>query len=87
MAFVGLVRSERSFGERRRHESITEVGNAHVRRLLVESAGTRGCGMNEWAIRFGVLRCSCCDSMGYEVPPSILASGFGSVWTACSRRR
>ena len=38
MAFVGLVPSERSFGEQRRHESITEVGNAHVRRLLVESA-------------------------------------------------
>jgi transposase len=38
MAFVGLVPCERSSGERRRQGSITKVGNAHVRRLLVESA-------------------------------------------------
>src|SRR2546426_4243045 len=38
MAFVGLVPSERSSGEQRRRGSITKVGNAHVRRLLVESA-------------------------------------------------
>jgi transposase len=38
MAFVGLVPSERSSGQQRRQGSITKVGNAHVRRLLVESA-------------------------------------------------
>ena len=38
MAFVGLVPSERSPGEQRRQGSISKVGNAHVRRLLVESA-------------------------------------------------
>jgi transposase len=38
MAFVGLVPSERSSGEQRRQGSITKVGNAHARRLLVESA-------------------------------------------------
>lgn len=38
MAFVGLVPCEHSSGERRRQGSITKVGNAHVRRLLVESA-------------------------------------------------
>jgi transposase len=38
MAFVGLVPSERSSGEQRRQGSTTKVGNAHVRRLLVESA-------------------------------------------------
>jgi transposase len=38
MAFVGLVPSEHSSGERRRQGSITKVGNAHVRRVLVESA-------------------------------------------------
>jgi transposase len=38
MSFVGLVPSERSSGEQRRQGSITKVGNAHVRRLLVESA-------------------------------------------------
>jgi transposase len=38
MAFVGLVPSEHSSGERRRQGSITKVGNSHVRRLLVEAA-------------------------------------------------
>ena len=38
MAFVGLVPSECSSGEQRRQGAITKVGNAHVRRLLVESA-------------------------------------------------
>jgi transposase len=38
MAFVGLVPSEHSSGERRRQGSITKVGNTHVRRLLVEAA-------------------------------------------------
>jgi len=38
MSFVGLVPSERSSGEQRRQGSITKVGNAHVRRLLVEAA-------------------------------------------------
>jgi transposase len=38
MAFVGLVPSERSSGEKRHRGSITKVGNSHVRRLLVESA-------------------------------------------------
>ncbi len=37
-AFVGLVPSEHSSGEQRRRGSITKVGNAHVRRLLVEAA-------------------------------------------------
>jgi transposase len=38
MAFIGLVPTERSSGEKRRQGSITKVGNSHVRRLLVESA-------------------------------------------------
>jgi transposase len=37
-AFVGLVPTEHSSGEKRRQGSITKVGNSHVRRLLVESA-------------------------------------------------
>ena len=38
MAFVGLVPSEHSSGEKRQQGSITKVGNSHVRRLLVEAA-------------------------------------------------
>jgi transposase len=38
MSFVGLVPSEHSSGERRNRGPVTKVGNAHVRRLLVEAA-------------------------------------------------
>ena len=38
MAYVGLIPSEYSSGERRRQGKITKTGNRHVRRLLVESA-------------------------------------------------
>ena len=43
-AFVGLVPSEDSSGEKQKRGSITKAGNSHVRRLLVESAQsyTRG---------------------------------------------
>lgn len=38
MAYVGLVPSEDSTGERRRRGGITKAGNKHVRRVLIESA-------------------------------------------------
>ena len=38
MAFVGLVPSEHSSGTRRAQGGITKTGNAHLRRVLVESA-------------------------------------------------
>lgn len=38
MAFVGLVPSEYSSGERRSQGGITKTGNGHARRLLVEAA-------------------------------------------------
>lgn len=38
MAFLGLVPSERSSGDRRRQGSITKTGNRFVRRILVEAA-------------------------------------------------
>ena len=43
MAYLGLVPSEHSSGERTQRGSITRAGNTHVRRILVESA---------WAYRF-----------------------------------
>lgn len=42
-AFVGLIPSEHSSGERRRQGSITESGNSRARRALVEGA---------WAYRY-----------------------------------
>ena len=38
MSFTGLVPSEASSGDRVRRGSITKVGNAHLRRVLVEAA-------------------------------------------------
>lgn len=38
MGYVGLVPSEQTSGQTRRRGPITKTGNAHVRRLLVESA-------------------------------------------------
>ena len=38
MAYVGLIPSEYSSGEKRKQGNITKTGNRHVRRLLVESA-------------------------------------------------
>jgi transposase len=43
MAYLGLVPSEHSSGERVRRGSITKTGNAHARRLLTEAA---------WSYRF-----------------------------------
>ena len=38
MAYVGLIPSESSSGDKRRQGEITKTGNRHVRRLLIESA-------------------------------------------------
>jgi transposase len=38
MGYVGLIPTEQSSGETRRRGPITKTGNAHIRRLLVESA-------------------------------------------------
>lgn len=38
MAFLGLVPSERSSGDKRRVGGITKAGNSHLRKLLVEAA-------------------------------------------------
>jgi transposase len=38
MAYLGLVSSERSSGDRAQRGGITKTGNGHARRVLVESA-------------------------------------------------
>jgi transposase len=38
MAFLGLVPSERSSGDKRRQGGITKAGNGHLRKLLIEAA-------------------------------------------------
>jgi transposase len=38
MAFLGMVPSERSSGDKRRQGGITKAGNSHLRKLLIEAA-------------------------------------------------
>src|ERR1035437_9898041 len=38
MAYLGLIPSEHSSGEKRRQGSITKTGNGHVRKVLTEAA-------------------------------------------------
>ena len=59
MAYLGLVPSEHSSGERQRRGGITKTGNSEVRRVLVEAA---------WTYRFAARktrtlqkRAACCD--------------------------
>jgi transposase len=51
MGYLGLVPSEHSSGESKRHGRITRTGNGHVRRVLVEAA---------WAYRYR-------PSMSFEI--------------------
>ena len=48
MAFVGLVPSEASSGEKKRRGAITKAGNSHVRRPLIEAFhdGARSCDLD-----------------------------------------
>ena len=38
MGYVGLIPSEQTSGDHRRRGPITKTGNAHLRRVLIESA-------------------------------------------------
>lgn len=64
MAYVGLVPSEHSSGEREQRGSITKAGNAFVRRLLVEAA---------WHYRRGISVSAGLRKRREGQPPSIVA--------------
>jgi len=66
MAFVGLVPSEHSSGAKRVQGGITKTGNAHLRRVLVESAWTA-------TIRSSARRCACASAA--RRPPLSRAPG------------
>lgn len=78
MSYLGLVPSEYSTGESRNQGSITKTGNAHVRRVLVESA---------WSYRHSprmsrdrVVRCE-------GQPKSIRDLAWKAQLRLCSRHR
>ncbi|MFN2486509.1 MAG: IS110 family transposase [Acidimicrobiia bacterium] len=67
MSFMGLVPSEHSSGEREWRGSITKIGNAHVRRVLVEAA---------WAYRHRPAIGANLRKRQEGLPPELVAYSF-----------
>ena len=84
IAFVGLVPSEHSSGEQRRQGSITKVGNAHVRRLLVEAAWH---ARRRPKVGYELARPSAARTPSWSNGPGAASSGStsaGSGWPAAA---
>jgi hypothetical protein len=72
MAFVGLVPSEHSSGPKRAQGAITKTGNAHLRRVLIESA---------WHYRHHPFVSAALRARQHGAPPETVAQ----AWTAQQR--
>jgi transposase len=72
MAFVGLVPSEHSSGTKRAQGGITKTGNAHLRRVLVESA---------WHYRHHPFVSATLRTRQHGAPATVIAR----AWTAQQR--
>ena len=72
MAFVGLVPSEHSSGTKRAQGGITKTGNAHLRRVLIESA---------WHYRHHPFISATLRARQQGAPPEVIAH----AWTAQQR--
>ena len=78
MAFLGLIPSEHSSGQRRRQGAITKTGNAHVRRVLVEAA----LSYRHPARKTKPLRCK-----GADAPPEAQSNAWKAHKRLCGRYR
>jgi len=67
MAYLGLVPSEASTGDRERRGSITKAGNTHARRILVEAA---------WAYRHPPRLGPALARRSQDQPPAVLAQAW-----------
>lgn len=67
MAYLGLVPSEASTGDRERRGSITKAGNTHARRILVEAA---------WAYRHPPRLGKALAQRSQGQPPALLAQAW-----------
>ena len=76
MAFLGLVPSEYSSGSRRRQGAITKTGNAHVRRVLIESA---------WCYRFPARKTAHLRQKGADASPEVQAVAWKAQKRLCGR--
>ena len=78
MSFLGLVPSEHSSGQSRHQGGITRSGNAHVRRLLTESA---------WCYRFSARRSREIVKRGERTGESVRAIAWKAQRRLCKRYR
>jgi len=78
MAFLGLVPSEHSSGEKTRRGGITKTGNSHARRLCVESA---------WAYRYPARITQILLNRQKELPNEILQISWKAQLRLCGRYR
>lgn len=78
MAYVGLVPSEHSSGQRRQRGAITKAGNAHVRRVLVESA---------WCYRFPARKTRHLQRRAEKTPQAVQDIAWKAQKRLCGRYR
>ena len=76
MAYLGLVPSEHSSGNRLRRGSITKTGNSHVRRVLTEAA---------WAYRLRARKTTTILKRQQELPKSICEISWKAQTRLCAR--
>jgi transposase len=78
MAYLGLVPSERSTGERVRRGSITKAGNTRARRVLIEGA---------WTYRFPARMSRLLQERQAKLPKSVRAIAWKAQVRLCRRYR
>ncbi len=78
MAYLGLVPREHSSGKHRYQGAITKSGNAHVRRLLIESA---------WCYRFAARRSREIQRRAQRASPQVQAVAWKGQKRLCARYR
>ncbi|HEX2672934.1 MAG TPA: IS110 family transposase [Polyangiaceae bacterium] len=78
MAYLGLVPTEHSSGERRQRGRITKSGNRHARRILVESA---------WSYRFRPAMSPQIRARNDGLPPDVRATAWKAQQRLSARYR
>lgn len=76
MAYLGVVPSEHSSGQRRRQGGITKTGNGHVRRVLTEAA---------WAYRFPARLSKRLAQRNRDLPPAVQAIAWKAQQRLCRK--
>ena len=78
MAYLGLVPSEHSSGEKQRRGGITKTGNSHVRRVLVEAA---------WTYRFPARKTRTLHKRAEQCDEKVQAIAWDAQKRLCHRHR